>query len=217
MYKMDLHTHSVGSPDGGLSLKDYRAAIESGELDYIAVTDHNAIGFARKLKDVLGEAIIVSEEITTTEGHLIGLYLDHAIEPGRDASTTADLIHKAGGLVYVPHPFEKLGRKGLSLRVLNTMVNKIDIIEVYNGRAASRRGAKKASEWAKSHNKATASSSDSHGNIGWKRSYSKVKQLPNKLNLTNELKSPELVTRSVGITGRLYPKLNRLKRRAMHA
>lgn len=79
MPKIDLHTHSIASKDGAITADDYERMLETGLLDYIAVTDHNRIDFAAELHAKLGEKIIVGEEIKTTEGEIIGLYLTEAI------------------------------------------------------------------------------------------------------------------------------------------
>ena len=53
MYKVDLHTHSIASKDGGLTPSQYRQFIEDDKLDYIAITDHNTIELAIELKSML--------------------------------------------------------------------------------------------------------------------------------------------------------------------
>ncbi len=67
MFKVDLHTHSIASPDGGLTAQDYLQFLENEDLQAIAITDHDTITFARDLHAQLGARIIVGEEITTTE------------------------------------------------------------------------------------------------------------------------------------------------------
>ncbi|HLF66947.1 MAG TPA: PHP domain-containing protein, partial [Gammaproteobacteria bacterium] len=63
MYKIDLHTHSTASPDGGITADQYAHALSTNLLDVIAVTDHNHIDFALGLQKQLGDRIIVGEEI----------------------------------------------------------------------------------------------------------------------------------------------------------
>ena len=46
MYKIDLHTHSVASPDGGITLEQYSRALSTSVVDAVAITDHNRIDFA---------------------------------------------------------------------------------------------------------------------------------------------------------------------------
>jgi predicted metal-dependent phosphoesterase TrpH len=74
MYKIDLHTHSSASSDGGITADQYSKIISQNILDYVAITDHNKVSFAMKLSEELGDKIIVGEEIMTSEGEIIGLF-----------------------------------------------------------------------------------------------------------------------------------------------
>src|SRR3954467_12292615 len=106
MFKVDLHTHSIASPDGSLGLEDYRRALAEKRLDYIAITDHNRIDFAAQIRATLGEQIIIGEEITAVEGEVIGLFLREAVPAGLPLAETIQRITDQGGVVYIPHPFE---------------------------------------------------------------------------------------------------------------
>src|SRR5476651_1259911 len=117
MFKIDLHTHSEASPDGSLKLTDYQKMLIQGRLSYIAITDHNTIEFALQAHAELGEHIIVGEEIKAIQGEIIGLFLTKPIPPGLTARKTCDLILDQGGLIYIPHPFEKV-RSGVSATTL---------------------------------------------------------------------------------------------------
>ena len=208
MIKIDLHTHSVASPDGSLTAVHYQRAL--GRLDVIAVTDHNRIDFAQKLQTELGERIIVGEEITTLEGEIVGLYLQTSIPAGLSAVETVRQIHAQGALVYIPHPFETV-RKGLSRRVLDTIAKQVDIVEVHNGRAIFQNRSQEAAKWAEQHHIARAASSDTHGWHGWGKTYSQVAKIPTPETLPLLLAKASFATGKVGIRGILYPKFNRLR------
>lgn len=209
MYKVDLHTHSEASPDGGISAEQYAKALENEKLDYIAITDHDRIDFALGLNKALGDKIIVGQEITTTQGELIGLYLQSKVPPGKSAKQTAQLIKDQGGLVYVPHPFETV-RSGIQRDALDSIADAVDIIEIHNGRAVSQKHALQAATWAKIHNKAGASSSDAHGYKGLGYSYSILTELPSRGALTSTIKMTALAHRRAPFYTLLYPKLHRL-------
>jgi len=210
MYKVDLHTHSKASPDGFLSVSDYERMLTTKRLDVIAVTDHDTITFAQQLHEHLGDSIIVGEEITALEGELIGLFLHDAVPPGLSATETAKRIHDQGGLVYVPHPFET-ARKGIRLDVLDQLAGQVDIVETYNGRTLQDHGTQ-AAAWAKAHHVPGASSSDAHGRRGWGNTHSTVSEHPTRDTLMTLLWDARLTTKSTGVVGRLYPKLNRLRK-----
>lgn len=211
MCKLDLHTHSIASPDGGLTAADYRRMLERSGLDYIAVTDHNTISFAQELHRELGERIIVGEEIKAREGEIIGLFLRTTIPPDMSTVDAAALIRQQGGLVYIPHPFETL-RRGLPERTLNEIADLVDIVETYNGRAMFQNRGVVAKAWAELHRKVTVGASDAHGWIGWGRAYVEVATAPTRNSLVDLLADALQHTSSVGARGILYPKLNRLKK-----
>ncbi len=213
MYTLDLHTHSTASPDGGLTLEQYRDMLKKGVLQGVAITDHDTIDFAVEAKRALGglgEHIIVGEEITTQSGHVIGLYLTQAIPGGLTLTEAIAEIKKQGGLVYVPHPFETL-RQGVPLADLEAVASKIDIIEGHNGRAVFQNKGAEARSWALATDKPTAASSDAHGRHGWGRAYNVVERAPSRDTLVSLLRAGRQVHGFVHTRGVLYPKFNRLR------
>lgn len=211
-FKIDLHTHSVDSPDGSLRLDDYQHMLESGSLDYIAVTDHNTMAFALELRARLGSRIIVGEEIIAKEGEIIGLYLTKPVRPNMPLLDTITEIHAQGGLVYLPHPFETV-RKGATEREVASVVKQIDIVEVKNGRAVFQNRSKQAAEWSLKHAIPGCASSDAHGTSGWGRTYTIVAKRPERNNLVALLRNATFEFSSPGLRGRLYPKVNQLKKK----
>ncbi|TAH35184.1 hypothetical protein EYC59_02570 [Candidatus Saccharibacteria bacterium] len=213
-YKVDLHTHSYGSPDGGLKLHDYRYFLGNNLLDYVAITDHNSVDTALKIQEQLGELgkrIIIGEEVMTTAGEIVGLYLTKQVPAGLTPAETAARIHAQGGLVYIPHPFETV-RSGLLAPALNEIEPKVDIVEAWNGRALVQNRSSVAKLWARQNEKAAAASSDAHGRFGWGYTFSVVESKPTAQNLVAQLSKATYSTRLVG-WGVFYPKLNRLKRK----
>jgi predicted metal-dependent phosphoesterase TrpH len=187
--------------------------LEHGGLDGVAVTDHNTIDFALALQAQLGERIIVGEEITTEQGEIIGLYLSHPIAAGLPLDDAIHQIQAQGGLVYVPHPFETV-RKGISAAVLKIVADNVDIIEVHNGRAVAQNRSVQAHAWAASHHVPGAASSDAHGRAGWGKTYTILDRQPTKETLVRLLATAKHRTGFPGVRALLYPKFNRLRKRA---
>ena len=212
MYKVDLHTHSTASPDGGISTKQYAHALSSGQLDIIAITDHNRIDYAQSVHKELGDKIIIGEEIMTTHGEIVGLYLIEPIKPGLSPQETIKQIKAQGGLVYIPHPFETV-RKGIHPQTLEEIHEHVDIIEVCNGRALMQNRGSQAVVWAKLNHVVGAASSDAHGSRGLGKTYSSVKNLPTQTTLVQELKGSALITDRPGVRALLYPKYHRLRKK----
>lgn len=213
--KVDFHTHSEVSPDGALSAMDYRRVLERGKLDCIAITDHNDISMAQKMHDAFGERIIIGEEITTSDGEIIGLFLSEVVKPQMSAAETAKAIHKQGGLVYVPHPFETV-RSGLTMESLDKIAADVDIIEVHNGRAVFQDKSQKAIDWASENNVVGAASSDAHGVSGWGKTFTVLAEIPTRQTLLELLGKATFKRGFPGLRGISYPKYNRLRKKLAH-
>jgi len=80
-------------------------------LSVIAITDHDTIeGVLRaqehaRRRPELGVEVVVGEEISTLNGHVLGLFLKEYIPPRLSAQRTVEWIHRQGGLAVLPHPF----------------------------------------------------------------------------------------------------------------
>lgn len=212
MPRVDLHTHSIASSDGGVRAVQYRNLLSSKRVDLIAITDHNRVDFAQELHAELGDKIIVGEEIMTTEGEIIGLFLSKLVEPGQTPLETVKAIKKQGGLVYIPHPFETV-RKGLQEATLDSIASYIDIVEVHNGRAFLQKRSAKALAWAQANNKVAAASSDAHGAKGVGHTYTVMATLPAQKEFLRVLSAAQLVANRAPLTTLTYPKLNRLHKK----
>lgn len=213
MYRIDLHTHSTASPDGGLNQDHYDRAFNRGLLNCVAVTDHNRIDKAVALRQALGESrIIVGEEISTTAGEIIGLFLEKPVLAGLTPLSTAQAIKEQGGLVYIPHPFETV-RSGLTSAALDDIAELVDIVEVHNGRAWLQNRGPRAAAWAKLHRKLRAASSDAHGPRGLGSGITVVAEIPTRDNLMKLLGKAQLLTKPPHWRSLFYPKLHRLSRK----
>ena len=111
--KADLHMHTTASDGwpGPRELVDHAA---KAGLDVIAVTDHDTIeGALRAADHASGRTrlhVIVGEEISSRDGHIVGLFLDRRIRPGMSAAATVHAIHEQGGLAVAVHPFWRTQR-----------------------------------------------------------------------------------------------------------
>lgn len=210
MFKVDLHTHSSASPDGGITAEQYRQLFADGTLDCIAITDHNTIDLALQMHQELDDKIIVGEEIDTQQGEIIGLFLSKAVPKGLDLTEVIHQIKAQGGLVYLPHPFETI-RKGIQKHDLENVVDQIDIVEVYNGRAVAQNKGPEAAVWARLNQKPSAASSDAHGFKGVGTTFTTVEAIPSAKSLVGLLEKAPLTMERPPIHSLLYPKLHRLR------
>jgi predicted metal-dependent phosphoesterase TrpH len=151
---VDLHVHTCHSPDSDTPLSGIVQACSKAGIDCVAITDHNCIDGALELQRSGGVRVIVGEEIRTTAGELLGLFLSECVPPGLDPIDAVARVKAQGGLVCMPHPFSRwpvarpssLGcRNGETfvpddrLRSINSLLTQdvletVDMIEVMNSR-----------------------------------------------------------------------------------
>jgi hypothetical protein len=161
----DLHLHTSWSHDCSIDVDELLDHAEAQGLGAIAVTDHNVIGGALEaVERARGRrlAVIPGEEIKTAEdGEVIGLFLREEIPPGMSFGETIDAIRTQGGLVYVPHPFDRLHAIP-SPATLHRHLAEIDVFEVYNARLLFEAYNEEALRFARKYNLTPGAGSDAH-------------------------------------------------------
>jgi predicted metal-dependent phosphoesterase TrpH/glycosyltransferase involved in cell wall biosynthesis len=159
----DLHMHTDHSPDCATPVDVLLETAKRRGLGAIAVTDHNEISGAIEARQrAEGIKVIVSEEIKTAhEGEVIGLFVEEKIPRGMSLRETIDAIHAQGGLVYVPHPFDRL-HSVPDYEHLLKVVEDIDILEVFNARVAVPAFNEEAARFAGKYRIVAGAGSDSH-------------------------------------------------------
>jgi predicted metal-dependent phosphoesterase TrpH len=161
LLRLDLHIHSRASHDCLSDYSDVVAAARARNLDRIAITDHNEIEGAFRVRDLAPDLVIVGEEVKTAEGvDVTGLFISKKIPKGTPALETAQAIREQGGLVYVPHPFA--GGKGLGPEVLEAIAPWVDIVEIFNARIHKPALNQKAVDWARERGLPGGAGSDAH-------------------------------------------------------
>jgi predicted metal-dependent phosphoesterase TrpH len=126
-----IHVHTDYSFDSDLTLGQLVGFLAEEDFGCVAVTDHDTIEGALRLRGMTDARVIVGEEISTREGHLIGLFLDEPIPPGLSARATALAIRAQGGLVLLPHPFVRFFGCGLREGAWQ-IADLVDAVEVNN-------------------------------------------------------------------------------------
>ena len=137
-------------------------------IDCVAVADHNTIAGALKLREIAPFKVIVAEEIATTAGEVMGLFLSEGIRQGLSAQQAISQIRNQGGLVAITHPFGRSLLRHASVLTSMEILSQVDIIEAYNSRTPFSSSIRKARMLAKEQGKAASAGSDAHtlGEIG---------------------------------------------------
>ncbi len=162
----DLHMHTDHSNDCATPVEVLLETAKDRGMGAIAVTDHNEISgalAAREAAERDGDIkVIVGEEVKTAEqGEVIGLFLEEKIERGMTMAETIAEIRRQGGLVYVPHPFDRLHSVPDYEHLLD-MVEEIDILEVFNPRVAFSGFNEEAERFAAKYRIVPGAGSDGH-------------------------------------------------------
>ena len=134
--KADLHVHTTYSSDSVVTPKQLVFYAKNRGLTAVAVTDHNTVEGARKIAEETDFLIIPGTEVSSLQGHIVGLNVDKLIPRGLSADETVDLIHEAGGLAVACHPYAML--KG---SVGKHVTGKFDAVEAINASAFPYNGA----------------------------------------------------------------------------
>ena len=161
----DLHMHTSWSHDCSIDPAELVDYAEAQGLGAIAVTDHNVFGGALETADYAsGRELVVipGEEVKTdAQGEVIGLFLEREIPRNLSFADTIAAIREQGGLVYVPHPFDRLHAIP-DPRTLHRHLADIDVFEVYNARLLLEAYNDEALRFARKYNLTMGAGSDAH-------------------------------------------------------
>jgi len=160
---VDLHMHTDHSHDCATPVDVLLESAKAAGLGAIAVTDHNEIsGALAAAERANGIKVIVAEEVKTADqGEVIGLFIKEKIERGMSLADTIAEIRRQGGLVYVPHPFDRMHSVPDYEHMLD-IVEDIDAIEVFNPRVAISSFNEEAARFAAKYRIVAGAGSDSH-------------------------------------------------------
>ncbi|MFZ0041319.1 MAG: CehA/McbA family metallohydrolase [Solirubrobacteraceae bacterium] len=160
---VDLHMHTDHSYDCATPAEVLLAQARERGLGAIAVTDHNEISGALEARaKASGIKVIVGEEVKTAEqGEVIGLFIEEKIPRGMTLQETIAEIRRQGGLVYVPHPFDRM-HSVPDYEHLVDVIDDIDAIEVFNPRVAISEFNEEAVRFAAKYRIPAGAGSDAH-------------------------------------------------------
>jgi glycosyltransferase involved in cell wall biosynthesis len=160
---VDLHMHTDHSPDCATPVDALLDTAKLVGLGAIAITDHNEISGALEARERAdGIQVIVAEEVKTADqGEVIGLFIEEKIPRGLTLQDTIAEIRRQGGLVYVPHPFDRMHAVPDYEHLLD-VVEEIDAIEVFNPRVAFSAFNEEAARFAAKYRIVAGAGSDSH-------------------------------------------------------
>jgi hypothetical protein len=166
--RADFHSHSNYSRDSVIAPDKLVDTCLRKGVDCIAVTDHNEIEGAFVVRRLAAERapgrleVIIGEEVKTSEGEIIGLFLHELVPRGLSPEETVRAIHEQGGLAVVPHPYDIFRRSVIKKDALERIKTRVDAIEGFNCRNILARHDGRAAALAEDVQKPATLGTDAH-------------------------------------------------------
>jgi predicted metal-dependent phosphoesterase TrpH len=203
---IDVHCHTSASFDCLARPRDVVRLAAARGLTHLVVTDHDRIDGALAARDAAppGLTVIVGEEVRTSDGDLICAFLERAIAPGMSAVETITAVREQGGLVGIPHPFDRLRGSLLRDARMDMLATLVDWVEVHNARLLGG-GNERAQAFALEHELAGLAASDAHSTVEIGVAYTALDGDPSTPEgLLAALPTAELVTGRASYVVRLW-------------
>ena len=214
---IDLHCHTSASFDSLASpAKVMRAAVNRG-LTHLIITDHDRIDGALRMRDTApsGLTVIVGSEIRTSDGDLIGAFLARPVTSGMSATDTIMAIREQGGLVGIPHPFDRFRGSLLRDARMESIGPLVDWVEAHNARLLGG-GNERAAAFAAEHGRPGVAVSDAHTVLEVAVAYTVLDGDPSTpAGLLAALPTATLVTGRASLAVRLWTPIAKALQRAL--
>jgi predicted metal-dependent phosphoesterase TrpH len=211
--KTVFHLHTEYSKDASLSIDKLLKITRSKGVDCLIVTDHNTTRGAEKLARIAPLKIVIGEEIATKEGEIIGLFLKKEIPKGMSLEKTILEIKNQGGLVCLPHPFDRLRKKVLKRESIEKYIDQIDIIEIFNSRTVFPKDNKKAQDFAYKKDKLVIVGADAHTPWEIGSTYFEIDDFDGSKEFLSKLRNAQFYTKKTNVLVHFLTFLTKLKAR----
>jgi len=162
MLKADLHIHTQYSMDCSMPLEQIIERCLAREINCIAIADHGTVEGALKMRQLAPFKVIVAEEILTPYGEIMGMFLTETIPSNISVEEAVSRIKEQGGIVNIPHPFDRFRSSALNSRVLEQIRAQVDAVEVLNARITMKGDLVKAQNFARKNKLPATAGSDAH-------------------------------------------------------
>jgi predicted metal-dependent phosphoesterase TrpH len=212
MLKADFHIHTRHSMDCSTRLEDIISRCQKTGINCINICDHDAVQGAIELKALAGFKVIISEEILTPHGEIMGMFLKERIPSGVSVEQAISRIKEQGGLVCIPHPFDGFRGLKMELEDVEKLAGQIDVMEIFNARCTLSSYNNKAKAFALRHDIPGTAGSDAHASSEIGRTYVEMPEFSGPEDFLSALRQGNLHKQKAGIAVHLNSTLARIKK-----
>ena len=160
--RVELHSHTVWSKDCLVEFDTIIERCQARGIDRIAITDHNTAEGALALQKLAPELVIVGEEIMTSQGEILGYFMQESIPKGLSPEEAIRRLREQGAVISVSHPFDRLRKGAWREADLRRIIDQVDAIEVFNSRCAFNEDNRRAEVFAREQGLCATVGSDAH-------------------------------------------------------
>ena len=198
MFRAELHVHTRFSPDCATPPNKLVERCQKVGVNCVAITDHNTIQGALAVQEIAPFLVIIGEEVKSTAGEITGLFLNKEIPAGLSPMETVERIKAQGGLISIPHPFDRMRRSVITAPALEEVLPHADIIEAFNARNTFATANSRAKALAQERGLLMSAVSDAHTLLELGRAYVEMPEFDGTPEGFKEsLRQGQLVTRRI--------------------
>ncbi|MBI3966112.1 MAG: PHP domain-containing protein [Chloroflexi bacterium] len=194
-WRVELHCHTHYSSDCAMSFEKLLQSAVDRKIDCLAITDHNRFAAGPLLQQIAPIPIILGEEIKSSHGEIVGLFLKEEIPRGLSPEDTLARIREQGGVSFVPHPFDRFRNSRLREDKVFELEDQLDAIETYNARVLLPTDNQRAERYAAERGLLQVSASDAHQPNEVGRSYLLMEPFDDAEGFRRSLKTSRRVRR----------------------
>ena len=199
----EFHCHSNYSPDSRVRIEAIIRTCREKGIGKIAITDHGRMVGAQKAHQMAPDLVVVSEEIQTTEGEILGYFMTEEIPDYLSPIETVRRLQDQGAFISVAHPFDPWRGSSWKPGTLESLVPYLDGVEAFNARCFDPKFNEQAGEYANEHGLVWMVGSDAH-------SLSEIGQAVLKLPDFNSAEELRQSLKTAAFSGELSGKIVRL-------
>ena len=198
MLRAELHVHTRFSPDCTTPPDKLVERCQKVGVNCVAITDHNTIQGALAVQEIAPFLVIIGEEVKSAAGEITGLFLSEEVPAGLSPMETVERIKAQGGLISIPHPFDRMRRSVIIAPALEEVLPHADIIEAFNARNTFATANSRAKALAQERGLLMSAVSDAHTLLELGRTYVEMPEFDGTPEGFKEsLQQGKLVTRRI--------------------